>query len=194
MSSAIASIRGPFHFRAGSLSRLLVSLALLGAGVGLLLVQPQIRAMESLIASWVAINVLDMTIVHQAGTAVMYLTLPEQGATTSWIGLEITPECTVALLIAPLIILSAGLVLGRRLSIRALLIATLVTAVLFVVVNLIRLLVIAGATHLWGLSAFRWTHEIYGSLISIVGVCLGIVVFLKLLNRLTTQIADPDGA
>lgn len=165
--------------------RITLCVALLAAATSLVVFELQIREMESAIASWIGVHILGWDIVRQDQSPIMFITIPDDGSVTQWIGLKVTSECTVALLVAPLLGLAAMLILGRRLSIRAVLVATLLATLLFVAVNSIRLLFIAGSTHEWGLSAFRWSHEIYGSIISIVGICVGILVFLKLLTRLS---------
>ncbi len=137
--------------------------------------------------SWAAAHLLGLAVVRSTVQPVIYLTLPGSGAAPNWIGLGITPECTVALLLAPLFALAAILVLGRRLRITALLAATAVTATLLTVVNVVRVLVIADALHVGGLSTFNATHGVYGSLISIAGASLGIVIFLKILARLASR-------
>jgi len=170
------------QLRGGPL-RYLVSLTLMASAAALVMSQASVREMEARFGSFLATNVFGMRIIHPTDRPVMYLTLPDSGPLPKWIGLVVTPECTVALLIAPLLALAAFLVLGRRLRIRSVLLATALTGAFLVVVNMIRLLVIVVSTHRWGLSAFRWTHEIYGSLISIAGVCIASVFFLKQLSR-----------
>jgi exosortase/archaeosortase family protein len=118
---------------------------------------------------------------------VFYVPLPRGTAgPASWIGLSVTPECTVAWLLAPFLMLCAALILGPRLRPRSAVIAMSITAAALVLVNLVRLSVIGLATHFWGMKAgYRWSHDVYGSIIAIVGICLAVVLFVKLAARLS---------
>jgi exosortase/archaeosortase family protein len=93
------------------------------------------------------------------------------------------------------LLLGGVLVLGRRLTVHGVLIATAVTAAVLTVVNVLRLLVILVATHWWGLAGgYRWSHEVYGSLITVAGVCGGVALFLKLVVRYSHPRPLPSGA
>jgi len=92
-------------------------------------------------------------------------------------GLIITPECTVAVMVGPLLISVAVIAGLRRLRPWRPLVGAVVGAAFLVVVNLVRLLIIAEAIHLFGdRAAFWWTHVVIGSLLSLAGF-LGALAF-----------------
>ena len=79
--------------------------------------------------------------------------------------------------------LAGTILIGRRLRLRRVAMAATATGVVLVTVNLVRLLLIVGSTNRWGMNAFRWSHEVYGSLVSIAGVAVAIALFLKLVGQ-----------
>lgn len=167
-------------------ARLLAAGGLAAFAVGLLVTQGAVRRAEAWATSGLAEWLLRMDVIRVPERPIVLLDLPAEGSEAPrWIGMLITPECTVALLLAPLLLLAAAMTLGRRLPIRSVVAATSVTVGTLVAVNLLRLVLIVGATHRWGMSAFRWSHEVYGALVSIGGICLAIVLFLKILTRLS---------
>lgn len=177
------------------MARLPLTLVLSGAAAATVIWQYHIRLFEAAATSKLLSGVFGMTAPHNPVQPTVYFTLPGHPPSglpaalpaTSWSGMTVTPECTAAFLIAPLFVVAAVLAVGRRISVRALLVATVATTVVLLVVNLVRLLVIATAAHRWGLHAFDLAHDVYGSLITVAGVCLGIAVFAKLLIVLTRR-------
>ena len=92
-------------------------------------------------------------------------------------GLIITPECTVAVMIGPLLISVAVVAAVRRLRPWRPLVGAAVGAALLTIVNFARLLIIAEAIHLFGdRAAFWWSHVVIGSLLSLAGF-LGALAF-----------------
>ena len=102
-------------------------------------------------------------------------------------GLEITPDCSSALLIVPLCGLGMLLMIPRRLPVGRVAKALSVSAVVLVTGNLLRIGVIAMAVRLGGLgTGYQIGHLILGSLVSIV--CIGISLVL-----LTAIVSSRDG-
>lgn len=85
-------------------------------------------------------------------------------------GLRITAGCSSALLIFPLLLLGAGFMLGGRSTVPRILAGTVVGAAVLVVTNQLRLCLIAWASQSWGLDGFGWSHTVFGSVLSLVGV------------------------
>jgi exosortase/archaeosortase family protein len=99
------------------------------------------------------------------------------------VGLQITPECTVALLTVPFLLATAGLAWVRpRLAWP---VAALVLAVaLLLAMNQLRLLVIAVLVQQMGLSSgFYWGHTMIGSIITIGGLAVILGAFAMVAVR-----------
>ncbi|MEP7023086.1 MAG: hypothetical protein ABJB47_04615, partial [Actinomycetota bacterium] len=99
------------------------------------------------------------------------------------VGLGITPECTVGLLIIPFLLITAVAV-WLRTPLRWPLIALVIALVLLVVINQLRLLtvvwfILAMGSH----SGFYWGHTLVGSLITIAGIALSLAVYAKILLK-----------
>jgi exosortase/archaeosortase family protein len=107
--------------------------------------------------------------------------------TTGAYGLEITPDCSSALLIVPLCGLGMLLMIPRRLPVSRVAKALAVASVVLVAGNLLRIGVIAFAIRVGGIgTGYQIGHLILGSLVSIV--CIGISLAL-----LTVIVTSRDG-
>lgn len=108
--------------------------------------------------------------------------------TTGAYGLEITPDCSSALLIVPLCGLGMLLMIPRRLPVNRVAKALAVASVVLVAGNLLRIGVIAFAIRLGGIgTGYQIGHLVLGSLVSIL--CIGISLAL-----LTVIVTARDGA
>jgi exosortase/archaeosortase family protein len=104
--------------------------------------------------------------------------------TTGAFGLVITPDCSSALLIAPLCGLGMALMVPRRLPVRRVARALAVAAAVMVTGNVLRIGVIAIAIRLEGISTgYQVGHLVLGSLISIVFIALGLALLALILIR-----------
>jgi exosortase/archaeosortase family protein len=92
-------------------------------------------------------------------------------------GLEITPDCSSSLLLVPLCGLGMLLMIPRRLNVSLVIRALIVAATMLVVVNTLRIGVIALCVHFWGLGVgYQVGHLLLGSLVSIIGIGLSMVL------------------
>lgn len=97
-------------------------------------------------------------------------------------GLHITPECSVAYVVGPLLILCGLLSLLRRLPVRRMVGAAIAGVAVIASVNLLRISMVAVAvTHFPSDRAMWWWHVVVGSIVSLVGVGSGLA--------LTTRVA-----
>ena len=97
--------------------------------------------------------------------------------TSNAYGLEITPDCSSALLIVPLCILGILLLIPRRLAVGRVTRALAITAAILVAGNLLRIGVIAVAVRVGGTGAgYQVGHLVLGSIVSIV--CIGVSLVL----------------
>lgn len=92
-------------------------------------------------------------------------------------GLEVTPDCSVSLLLVPLCGLGILLLIPRRLKVSLVIRALIVAATLLVIGNTLRLGVIAMCVRYWGLGVgYQVGHLVLGSLVSVVAIALSLVL------------------
>jgi exosortase/archaeosortase family protein len=102
--------------------------------------------------------------------------------TTGAFGLVITPDCSSALLIAPLCGLGMALMVPRRLPVPRVAKALAAAAAVMVAGNVLRIGVIAMAIHVGGIgTGYQVGHLVLGSLISIVCIALGLALLTLIL-------------
>jgi exosortase/archaeosortase family protein len=93
------------------------------------------------------------------------------------VGLQVTPECTVALLVIPFLLATAAMVWVRPRPVWPVAGLLLATALLMIM-NQVRLLVIAWLVQSMGFSSgFYWGHTIAGSIITICGLAVVLAIF-----------------
>ena len=149
----------------------LVPMAVL-AGIAILLVvfQHQFRDLEAAVAAQLC-SVITPTLAAP-GAPIVWFGL----GTSSGFGLVITPDCSSALLIAPLCVLGIGLMVPRKLSPRRVCAGLAVAAALLVVGNMARIGLIAEMIHLYGIgTGYQLGHLVLGSLLSIVCIATSMV-------------------
>jgi hypothetical protein len=99
------------------------------------------------------------------------------------VGLIVTSECTIALLIIPFLIATAGLIWQQLTLVRPLIGLCAAVLMLFAM-NQIRLLQILGFVKRMGLSSgFYWGHTMVGSIITVVGLGVTLLVFAMIAVR-----------
>jgi exosortase/archaeosortase family protein len=100
------------------------------------------------------------------------------------VGIRLDAGCSAAFLVAPFLLLGAGLLLTGRVSVRRALGSVALTATLVFLVNQLRLLVIAVAIRSWGLDqGYERSHVLLGTVVSTIGVLVGMLAFFKLAAR-----------
>lgn len=115
-----------------------------------------------------------------AGQQTVYFGL----GTSHPLGLTMTPECTSAFLLVPLLLVGALLV-GLRPRIAGRVTWSLaLAAVILVVVNQARILVMAGLVSWLGTDrGYYWGHTMVGSMVSVFGGAIALVLFVWLATR-----------
>lgn len=100
------------------------------------------------------------------------------------LGLTMTPECTSAFLLVPLLLVGA-LLIGLRPRIAGRVMWSLaLAAVILVVVNQVRILVMAGLVNWLGTDrGYYWGHTMVGSMVSVFGGAIALVLFVWLATR-----------
>ncbi|OZM75305.1 exosortase/archaeosortase family protein [Amycolatopsis antarctica] len=102
----------------------------------------------------------------------------------SALGLRMTPECSSVFMLLPLLLVSAVLLwLGPR-SVPRLLTSFAVGGLAIILVNQARLFGIAGLVDRFGTDeGYYWGHTLLGSLVSVIGGAIALVLFVRLATR-----------
>ena len=168
------------HLLGRRLARVAVGLLLLGAGAAMLVWQQQVRFGEVTLAGvWFDLVLSGPTYTNRD---VIYFGWAE----SPLIGMRATWECTVALLAGPLCAVAAVVLALTRVPWVRVVAGLGVGLVLLVVVNQIRLAMIAVSIQGWGLAGYDLTHKSIGSIFAIAGFVVAALVFLKIAGA-TTQ-------
>ena len=100
------------------------------------------------------------------------------------LGLRMTPECTSAFLVAPLLAVGAVMIALRPRITRRVLFALAVAGVAVVVVNQVRVLTLVGLVEWLGVdTGYYWGHTLLGSVVSVFGGAAALVAFVWLATR-----------
>lgn len=96
-------------------------------------------------------------------------------------GLKITNECTVLLLIVPMLFIAGLIVLFRRFPLHNVLFGLLMSVFVVTLTNQMRVVLIAWATQHYGFGlGYELSHKFVGSVLAIFGFALGMLVMFRL--------------
>lgn len=99
-------------------------------------------------------------------------------------GLRMSPECTSAFLLLPLLLVAAAMIVLRPRISRQVLGALGISLVALVVVNQLRLLLLVGLVNWLGTDrGYYLGHTMFGSLVSVFGGAAALVLFVWLATR-----------
>ena len=162
-------------------SRVALSLPILGAALYVLLYQNSFRDLEALMAqSW--LSTLIEGSVGRIGNLI-YFSWPDGPA----IGLRIGPECTVALLIAPFFVVVATLVSVTRFRVGKTLLGLAIGSAMLLVVNQIRIALIAVSIQQWGMTGYDVSHRFIGTVVGLAGFTAALLVMVKIASGSSTD-------
>ncbi|NUT94292.1 MAG: exosortase P [Saccharothrix sp.] len=100
------------------------------------------------------------------------------------LGLRMTPECTSAFLVLPLLLVGAVMIALRPRITRKVLTALAVATAAVVVVNQLRVLTLVGLVEALGVdTGYYWGHTLLGSMVSVFGGAAALVAFVRLATR-----------
>lgn len=100
------------------------------------------------------------------------------------LGLIMTPECTSAFLLVPLLLVGAVLIGLRPWIAGRVLVSLAVAAGILVVVNQLRILLLAGLVGWLGTDrGYYWGHTMVGSVVSVFGGAVALTLFVWLATR-----------
>ncbi|MDQ2739977.1 MAG: exosortase P [Actinomycetota bacterium] len=100
------------------------------------------------------------------------------------LGLTMTPECTSAFLILPLLVVGAIMIALRPRITRRVVFALAISAVVLILVNQFRLVALVVLVHLLGTDrGYYWGHTLGGSMVSVFGGAVALVLFVWIATR-----------
>jgi exosortase/archaeosortase family protein len=160
-----------------TLARLVVCLGSIALAAGAIKENFQFRIFEA----WLAGHVMPLVSQIRAGSVPNAPIMWFAAGPHRYLGLLVTPECTVAILMAPFLLCTAWNIWRQPGVIRPLF-ALAVAVALLIVVNQLRLLTIAWLVRGMGIgSGFYWGHTLLGSLVTVFGVVLVFLCYAVLL-------------
>lgn len=160
-------------------TRILV-VGLLAVAVGLVLAHRIYRTAEIVLAGWAVDLTTSSGVYVAASRQTVYFGL---GSSTP-LGLKMTPECTSAFLLLPLLVVGAVMIALRPRITRRVLLALAVAAVAVIVVNQLRVLTLVGLVNWLGIDrGYYWGHTLLGSMVSVIGGAAALVLFVWLSTR-----------
>ncbi len=99
---------------------------------------------------------------------------------SSVVGLQISASCTAAFLLVPFLALGAAMMGSRRLVVHRVIIGLVCGTMIVFWLNELRFLVIAWATHNWGIAGgFEWSHVLAGTVITTLAMLVALLVFAR---------------
>ena len=133
-------------------------------GCPVVVAQTTVRHLEAQTAAGLA-DLVGLASAQSLGASVIF---PLDG---HFVGFNITPACTVALLVLPFFLAATLIIASRRVPIRRTLMALVVFSAVIFAVNQVRLAVAVGAMRVWGFeSGYERSHVFLGTVVSTVGV------------------------
>ena len=159
--------------------RLLIAL-LLALAAGLILVHTAYQSAEISLAGLVLHLVTSSGVAVDAAHQTVYFGL----GSANPLGLTMTPECTSAFLLIPLVLVAAALVTLRPAITRRVMVSLGLAALVLIAVNQLRILTLAGLVGWLGTNnGYYWGHTMVGSLVSVFGGAVALVLFVWLATK-----------
>ncbi|MDQ1392170.1 MAG: hypothetical protein QOF30_1147 [Acidimicrobiaceae bacterium] len=161
---------------AGRSSRVALSLVMLLGAVLLVLGNRALRTAELVVSGGVVSLGAGHTVLYRPGHFIFFET-----SASRTVGLQVTASCTAIFLMVPFLLLAAFMMLIPRVSATRLVVAAVVGAVVVFWLNQLRLLIIAWATHNWGIGpGFDWSHILAGSLVTTFSMLIALYLFFRI--------------
>ncbi|MGP6169741.1 archaeosortase/exosortase family protein [Microbacterium sp. A204] len=170
-------------------AQIFVSLALLAGAIALAVGSRTVQAVEArLVTLWLG-PILPGGMVSDGPYYVIRAHTPTAQA------FRITEECSAVVLLVPLFVVAAVIMLSTKVTVSRLLGGVLAMISVTLLVNQIRLGVIAWATHQWGMDpGYEISHRFVGSVIGIIGFSAGIAVLLLITSSRRRAGTSPKSA
>ncbi|MDH6119786.1 exosortase/archaeosortase family protein [Kitasatospora sp. GAS204B] len=144
----------------------------------LLLRQADFRSMEARVCADLMGSVMSGG--SQSSADTVYVGI----GTRAPLGLKITAECTVLILLVPLMAAGTVLMACTRISLARITAALAAAGVIIIAANQLRLALILLFIRAWGMqTGYEISHKFVGSLVALAGFALGFLVLFKILGR-----------
>ncbi|MEU6644347.1 exosortase/archaeosortase family protein [Saccharomonospora sp. NPDC046836] len=99
-------------------------------------------------------------------------------------GLRITAECTVIIMVVPIGVVVSLLLMFSRVSMIRLLAGGVIGALAAILVNQLRIALIAFSTQEWGMDpGYEVSHKFVGSVLAIIGFTLAFLILAKIIAK-----------
>jgi exosortase/archaeosortase family protein len=158
-------------------ARAFAGIGALFCAVGVLAGQARYRGAEASLGARAVRWTLGYPVDAERGMQTLFFGYHHDGK-LGLLGLQITLGCSSALLVTPILIVTALLLCFGRMSALRILAAALIAGGLVVGFNVLRLVVIAGLVGVWGpQSGFGWGHTLFGSVLTLVGMSGALAVY-----------------
>lgn len=159
------------------LKRSPLALALVAAGAAVLVSADRIRGEEAAVASFFAGAVTEGGSAVDRLQATFFFALDTPLAA----GLRVTPECSIAYIVGPVLIALGLLMLLTRLHVRAVLGAALFSLGFLAVTNAARMAFVAWAVYRFGrTTGYWWSHLVIGSAFSVVTIAVSLGLAIRI--------------
>ncbi|WP_414937060.1 exosortase P [Amycolatopsis sp. cmx-11-51] len=155
-------------------------IAVIAVAVGLVLAERLYRVFE------VQVSGLILSVITTSGVYVaseretVYFGL----SSDTPLGLRMTPECSSAFMLLPLLLVTAVMLYFRPKNAKRLFCSLAISAIAVVLVNQMRVLAIVGLVNMMGIDeGYYWGHTLLGSMVSVIGGAVALVLFVWLSTR-----------
>lgn len=158
-------VRPPFAF------------GLVAAGSLSLLAAARVRGQEAVVAGQISGAVTGGGSAVNRSTATFFYALgtPLAG------GIRVTPECSTAYIVGPVLVLLGLLALSRRLQIRSVVAAAFASLTFLMVTNTARITFIAWAVYRFGRErGYWWSHLVIGSAFSVATIGIAFALLIRI--------------
>jgi exosortase/archaeosortase family protein len=160
----IAAPRGRATRAAGRILRVVLAIAVAGAGVEVWVYRLWYRSYEAVAGGWVSHLLIGTSMAVYRPQATFFLNTGTRRA----FGITVSPECTSATVTALILVVTAAVMIVGGASVRRSITAAVAAAATFALCNLIRLVIIATSTDLWGTKGgLHWSHVWAGTFITV---------------------------
>jgi exosortase/archaeosortase family protein len=100
------------------------------------------------------------------------------------LGFQVTLGCSSDLLVAPLLLFTGLLLILGQIPLSRVLLAMASAAAIVIVINVLRLVMIAMMVNWWGVqTGFGWGHTLFGSVLTLLGMAAAMFACVFVLNR-----------
>lgn len=163
--------------RRQTLRRSPLALALMAAGTAVLVGADRVRGEEAAVASTLADAVTRGGSAVDRVQATFFFALDTPLAA----GLRVTPECSIAYIVGPVLVALGLLMLLTRLHVKAVLCAALISLSFLAVTNAARMAFVAWAVYRFGrTTGYWWSHLVIGSAFSVVTIAASLALAIRI--------------